>query len=72
MNRIKMLKREKHKAYSKEKKKSIENKILETEKELIKTKQKKKLESERNAIECMKQNPKMFYSIINSQKNKKN
>ena len=71
LNRIKMLKREKHKACTKEKKKGIENRIFETEEQLIKTKQKKKLGSERNAMECMKQNPKMFYSIINNQKNRK-
>merc|ERR1711984_21804 len=49
--RIKMLKREKHKAHSKEKKKIIESRILETEKDLIKAKQKKKHESEKHVIE---------------------
>merc|ERR1711984_489 len=29
-------------------------------------------ESEKHAIECMKVNPKIFYSIINKQKNRKN
>merc|ERR1712090_66069 len=72
LNRIKMLKREKHKAHSKEKKKIFESKILETEKDIIKFNQKKKHESEKQAIECMKVNPKMFYSIINKQKNRKN
>merc|ERR1712002_154537 len=72
LNRIKMLKREKHKAYSKEKKKIFESRILETEKEIIKFKQKKKHESEKHAIECMKVNPKIFYSIVNKQKNRKN
>merc|ERR1712002_940648 len=72
LNRIKMLKREKRKAYSKEKKKIFESRILETEKEIIKFKQKKKHESEKHAIECMKVNPKIFYSIINKQKNRKN
>ena len=33
---------------------------------------KMKLESEKKAIECMKDNPKMFYSLINKQKNRKN
>merc|ERR1711874_932271 len=41
LNRIKMLKREKHKACTKEKKKDIQNRIFETEEQLIKTKQKK-------------------------------
>merc|ERR1712030_184914 len=72
LNRIKMLKREKRKAYSKEKKKIFESRILETEKEIIKFKQKKKNESEKHTIECMKVNPKIFYSIINKQKNRKN
>ena len=72
LNRIKMLKREKHKAYTKEKKKDIEDRIFETEEQLIKTKQKKKHERERSAIDCMKENPKMLYSIMNKQKNRKN
>merc|ERR1711984_28496 len=38
LNRIKMLKRKKRKAYSKEKKKIFESRILETEKEIIKFK----------------------------------
>merc|ERR1711895_262376 len=42
LNRIKMLRREKHKSYTKEKKKDIEDRIFETEEQLIKTKQKKK------------------------------
>ena len=71
LNRIKMLKRDKHKAYSKEKKKQID-KICETEKQLIQTKQKNKLKNERQAIECMKENPKMLYSIRNKQKNRRN
>merc|ERR1712030_106170 len=64
--------RKKRKAYSKEKKKIFENRILETEKEIMKFKQKKKHESEKHAIECMKVNPKIFYSIINKKKNRKN
>merc|ERR1712033_131741 len=72
LNRIKMLKRDKHRAYSKEKKKQIDNKICETEKQLIQTKQKNKLKNERQAIECMKENPKMLYSIRNKQKNRRN
>ena len=72
INRIKMLKRDKQKAKSIEKKKEIENKISETEAELIQQRRKMKLESEKKAIECMKDNPKMFYSLINKNKNKKN
>merc|ERR1712121_470226 len=72
LNTIKMLKRDKHKAHGKEKKKQIDNKICETEKQLIQTKQKNKLKNERQAIECMKENPKMLYSIRNKQKNRRN
>merc|ERR1712120_46889 len=72
LNRIKMLKRDKHRAYSKEKKKQIDNKICETEKQLVQTRQKTKLKKERQAIECMKENPKMLYSIRNKQKNRRN
>merc|ERR1711970_628011 len=67
LNRKKMLRRDKHKAYSKEKKKQIDNKICETEKQLIQIKQKNKLKKERQAIECMRENPKMLYSIKNKQ-----
>ena len=67
-----MLKRDKHKAYSKEKKKLIDNKICETEKQIIQTKQRNKLKNERQAIDCMKENPKMLYSIRNKQKNRRN
>merc|ERR1712215_581030 len=72
LNRIKMLKRDKRRAYSKEKKKQIDNEICETEKKLIQTRQKNKLKKERQAKECMKENPKMLYSIKNKQKNRRN
>ena len=53
-NKIKCLKRTKRSARSNEKKKCIDNAILETERELIKTRQKRKQESERGAIESLK------------------
>ena len=71
-NRLKMLKREKHKAYSKERKKRFENKILETEKKLIESRRSEKLENEKRCIDSMKENPKMFYSFINRQRNRRN
>ena len=43
MNRIKMLKRNKHRAYSKEKKKKIDNKIKETERQILESKKKRKV-----------------------------
>ena len=70
LNRIKMLKRDKHRAYSREKKKIIENKIIETEEKLIEYRRKEKLESEKKAIDCMKENPRMLYSYINKQRNR--
>ena len=59
LNRIKMLKREKHRAYSKEKKKSFEMKIIETEEKVLENRRKEKLKSEEKAIDCMKENPRM-------------
>ena len=70
LNRIKMLKREKHRAYSKEKKKSIEMKILETEEKVLENRRLEKLQSEEKAIDCMKENPRMLYSYINKQRNR--
>ena len=67
LNRIKMLKRDKHRAYSREKKKIIEKKIIETEEKLIEYRRKEKLESEKKAIDCMKENPRMLYSYINKE-----
>ena len=72
LNRIKMLKREKHKAYSKEKKNINEKKILETEVKLIELRRKEKLESEEKAIDSMKENPRMLFSYINKQRNRRN
>ena len=70
LNRIKMLKRDKHRAYSKEKKKIIEKKIIETEEKLIENRRREKLENEEKAIDCMKENPRMIYSYINKQQNR--
>ena len=67
-----MLKREKKKAKNKSKKKKIENEIYKTEELLIRTRRNLKSEKERNAIEAMNKNPKIFYSIYNRRKNRKN
>ena len=72
LNRIKMLKRDKHRAFSKEKKQIIEEKIVESEGKLLESRRREKLESEERAIECMKDNPRMLFSIINKQKKRKN
>ena len=70
MNRIKMLKRDKHRAYSKEKKRKIDSEIKETERKILESKKREKLESEKKAIECMTENPRMLYSYINKQRNR--
>ena len=70
LNRIKMLKREKHKAYSKEKNKIFEKKIMETEEKLLECRRCEKMISEEKAIDCMKDNPRMIYSYINKQRNR--
>ena len=67
-----MLKREKKKAKNKTKKKIIEEEIYKTEDLLIKTRRNLKSKKERNAIEAMNKNPKIFYSIYNRRKNRKN
>ena len=63
-----MLKREKKKAKNKTKKKIIEEEIYKTEDLLIKTRRNLKSKKERNAIEAMNKNPKIFYSIYNRRK----
>ena len=70
-NRLKMLKREKHRAYSKERKKRFDKKILETEQKIIDHKRSERLEKEKQCLECMKDNPRMFYSFINKQRNRR-
>ena len=70
-NRIKMLKRKKHNAYSKERKRRCEKEILETDKKIIESKRNERLEKEKQCIESMKENPKVFYSFINKQRNRR-
>ena len=70
INRIKMLKRNKHRARSIVKKNIIEGKILETEQKLLEQKRNEKLYREQKAIECMEKNPKMLFSYIKQQKNR--
>jgi len=70
-NRIKMLKRAKHKAYSNERKRRCEKMILETEKKIIESKRIERLEKEKQCIESMKENPKVFYAFINKQRSRR-
>ena len=66
-----MLKLKKHSAYSKERKRRYEKQILETEQKIIESKRSERLEKEKQCIESMKENPKVFYSFINKQRNRR-
>ena len=45
--------------------------ILETEQKIIESKRNERLEKEKQCIESMKENPKVFYSFINKQRNRR-
>ena len=49
----------------------IEKKIAETERELKESGIKEKMENERRAIDSMQEYPKMFYTYVNNQKNRR-
>ena len=49
----------------------IEKKIAETERELKESGIKEKIENERRAIDSMQEYPKMFYTYVNNQKNRR-
>ena len=70
-NRLKMLKRAKHNAYSRKRKRRCEKQILETEQKIIESKRNERLEKEKQCIESMKENPKVFYAFINKQRNRR-
>ena len=66
-----MLKRKKHIAHSKDRKRRLEKQILETEQKIIESKRNERLNKEKQCIESMKDNPKVFYSFINKQRNRR-
>ncbi|CAL4063314.1 unnamed protein product, partial [Meganyctiphanes norvegica] len=68
LNRMKMLKREKHRTYSKLKEKMLEKKIHETETMLIHHRKEERRTKEKKVIENMKNNPKVLFDYINKQK----
>ena len=68
LNRIKMLKRKKNTTRDKNKLKSIENSIIETEKRLAEHRKQEKNATELRVIGKMKENPKVFYDHIRKQK----
>ena len=70
LNRIKMLKRKKNTTRDKNKLKSIENSIIETEKRLTEHRKQEKSTAELRVIKNMKENPKVFYDHIKKQKDR--
>ena len=70
-NRNKSLNRKKRNAKTEERKKELEQEIYNTEKKIIDIRQDKKLEEEREAIKCIRKNPKMIHSMISKKKNRK-
>ena len=45
---------------------------MESEQKLLESRRKEKLENEKRCIDCMKENPRMFYSFVNQQRNRRN
>ena len=68
LNRIKMLKRAKHRTKIKNKENAIEVKIIKTEKELLENRRKENRNKEKVVIENMKKKPKVFFDYIKNQK----
>ena len=70
LNRIKMLKRKKHITKNRNKEKSIENDILETEIKLKEHRDQEKYTMEKKVIDNMKENPKVLFDYIRRQKDR--
>ena len=70
LNRIKMLKRKKNTTRDRNKLKSIENSIVETEKRLAEHRKQEKYTTEIRVIKNMKENPKVLYDHIKKHKDR--
>merc|ERR1712240_668520 len=70
LNRIKMHKRKKHITKNRNKGKSIENNILETEIKLKEHRDQEKYTVEKKVIDNMKENPKVLFDYIRRQKDR--
>ena len=70
LNRIKMLKRNKHRANCMKKKRKIEESIIETEKALSKNRKQERYINEKRVINNMKDNPKVLFDYIRKQNDK--
>ena len=70
LNRIKMLKRKKHREKNKNKAGCIEKDILDTESKLKEHREQERNSKEERVINNMKDNPKIFFDYIRKQKDK--
>ena len=70
LNRLKMLKRNKHRACNNIKEKIIEKRILETESKLIEHRKQERALNETRVIGKMENNPKILFDYIKKQKNR--
>merc|ERR1739842_88380 len=61
LGRLKMLKRGKKRAFSKEKKEEMDKKILETEKQLMDSRRIEKIEKEKAIVQSLPKNPKLLF-----------
>ena len=70
LNRIKMLKRKKHRTNNMKDRRKIEESIIETEKILLEKRNQERNIKEKRVINNMKENPKVLFDYINKQKDK--
>ena len=70
LNRIKMLKRKKHRAKNMKDRRKIEESIIETEKILSEKRNQERNINEKRVINNMKENPKVLFDYINKHKEK--
>ncbi|CAL4081788.1 unnamed protein product, partial [Meganyctiphanes norvegica] len=70
LNRMKMLKRTKHRTQNKKKREELSEKIKETEYMLINHRKEERWVTEKNVLENMKKNPKVLFDYINKQNNR--
>merc|ERR1712120_87240 len=72
LNRLKMLKRQKHIVHGKCKRKEIERKILETELKITEHRRNERRLKEKKVLENMDKDPKLFYDFIKEQNKRDN
>ena len=70
LNRIKMLKRSKHRSKGKKKENDLEKRIKETEIEILNHREQERKLKETKVIENMKLKPKVFFDYIKNQENR--